>query len=152
VKVIPFDPAHAVELANGPLKIETERPSTDLAAHYELAASNGLSFSAVDNGWLIAAAGLMPLWPGVAEAWLLASSRVDRHPVTIGRLVRQGLFEKIETEQLHRVQAVMRSDQPMLIRWARFLGMKHEGQMLAYDQRRADYDRWAWTRKDDEWA
>lgn len=147
MNIIPFAPDHAIELETGPLKIETERPVSDLTERYELAAINGLSFSAIDNGWVVASAGLIPLWPGVAEAWLLASNRIDQHAIPIGRAVRRGLYEKIEMEQLHRVQAVTRHDEPMLARWARFLGMQHEGKMLAYDQRQADYDRWAWTRR-----
>ena len=148
MNIIPFDPAHAIELADGPLKIEAERPQEFLAQHYELAAQHGLSFSAVHNGWLVASAGLIPVWPGVAEAWFLASARIDGHAIAIGRTGRDRLFDIIDDEQLHRVQAAVRSDTPNLQRLPQWLGMKHEGHMPAYDQQAADYERWAWTRKE----
>lgn len=148
MNIIPFRPAHAIELEHGPLKIETERPAQDLTQHYQLAADNGLSFSAIVNGWVIASAGLMPLWPGVAEAWLLASNRIDQHAIAIGRAVRTRFRQMIDAEQLHRVQAAIRSDTPSLVRLPQWLGMKHEGHMLAYDQFGADYERYALTKKD----
>lgn len=148
MNIIPFEPDHAIELENGPLKIETERPVSDLTERYELAASNGLSFSAIDNGWVVASAGLIPLWPGVAEAWVLASNRIDQHAVAIGRAVRTRFRQMIDAEQLHRVQAAIRSDTVGLSRLPEWLGMKHEGHMPAYDQFGADYERYALTTKD----
>jgi hypothetical protein len=44
-----------------------------------------------------------------------------------------------------RIQAAMRSDWPELARWARFLGMKHEGTMKKFGANGLDYERWAWV-------
>lgn len=146
--IVPFEAAHGAELAEGDLNIELNRPIGVQAEHYQQVADLGWSFSAMNNGWLIGSAGLVPLWPGVAEAWLLASDRINDHAISAGRIVRKRLFEIVDEEGLHRVQAMTRSDTPSLKRWAAWLGMKHEGKMLSYNQNRDDFERYAWVRKE----
>jgi len=104
----------------------------------------GMAFRGIDNGYLVGAAGIFPLWEGVGEAWFLGASRVGKHQIRVARLVREGLLQIAEEQGMWRVQAAMRSDWPELKRWAKFLGMEHEGTMRRYGANKLDYERWAW--------
>ncbi|WP_341713785.1 hypothetical protein [Erythrobacter sp.] len=104
-----------------------------------------MAFTGIDNGHLVGAAGIFPLWEGVGEAWLLGADRMKRHPLSAGRMVRRRLHEIANAHGMWRVQAAMRSDWPELARWAKFLGMKHEGTMRRYGVDGQDYERWAWV-------
>jgi hypothetical protein len=61
----------------------------------------------------------------------------------VAKLVREGLLRIAEEQGLWRVQAAMRSDWPELARWAKFLGMEHEGTMPMYGANKLDYERYA---------
>jgi hypothetical protein len=145
VRLVPFEIAHGEALLEADLNDDRNRPAPEFGNFMPTLVHEGMAFTGIDNGHLIGAAGIFPLWQGVGEAWFLGASRVGRHQFRVARLVREKLNEIAEEQGMWRVQAAMRSDWPELKRWARFLGMKHEGHMPMYGANKLDYERYAKT-------
>ena len=119
MRLVPFEIAHGEALLEADLNDDRNRPAPEFGNFMPTLVHEGMAFTGIDNGHLIGAAGIFPLWQGVGEAWFLGASRVG--------------------------QAAMRSDWPELKRWARFLGMEHEGHMPMYGANKLDYERYAKT-------
>ncbi|MEQ8370789.1 MAG: hypothetical protein RIE31_05130 [Alphaproteobacteria bacterium] len=115
----------------------------------ESLALRGPSVTLADgDGTPVAALGLVPLWPGVAEAWVLTGSRVTGHVHAFHRLVRRHLADAPRRFTLHRIQASVRADSVVARRWALALGFREEGLMPAYGPDQADYHRVAYLPKE----
>ena len=144
MRLVPFEIAHGEALLAADLNDARNRPAPEFGNFMPTLLHEGMAFTGIDNGYLVGAAGIFPLWEGGGEAWCLGASRVGRHQFRVARLVREKLREIAEEQGMWRVQAAMRSDWPELARWARVLGMKHEGTMRCYGANKLDYERWAW--------
>jgi len=145
MRLVPFEVAHSEDLLSGNLNDERNRPSNKLGNFIPALVQEGMAFTGIDNGYLVGAAGIYPLWHGVGEAWLLGADRMKNYPLSAARMVRRQLHQIAAAHGMWRVQAAMRSDWPELARWARFLGMEHEGTMRRYGVDGQDYERWAWV-------
>ena len=146
--VVDYEPGHADDILQSKMNDERGRPSEEFGRFTPTLAVPDMSFTALENGHVIAAAGIYKLWSGVGEAWLLASDRIYNNRVGVARAVRLGMKNIINEQGLWRVQTAMRSDWPLLERWATFLGMKHEGSMPKFGVDQSDWERWAWVNGD----
>jgi RimJ/RimL family protein N-acetyltransferase len=93
----------------------------------------GLSFTALYHGQAIACAGIRPLWPGVAEAWLLFGPEVKNHRIFIVKSIKQYLSDLIIKYNLWRLQAYCRTDFPEAINFLYHLGFRVEGKARRYN-------------------
>lgn len=66
---------------------------------------NGKCITGLVDGVIVGCGGIDELWPGVGEVWLFLSYEVDRFPIRSFEVIRQGLLELIEHNNLWRVQA-----------------------------------------------
>ena len=101
----------------------------------------GWSYSLVHNGHLICCAGLVDMWPGVGEAWFIASQKIHKDARPFIRFARQIQSDVIEQNNLWRAQAVVKVGWDKALRFANFLGYKKEGIMQQYGPNRDDYYR-----------
>jgi hypothetical protein len=82
------------------------------------------------------------MWPGVGEAWFIASSKIHENVRPFIRFAKTDIMEKVTTENnLWRVQGVCKEDWPAARRFARLMGFKEEGLMRKYGPEQADYIR-----------
>jgi hypothetical protein len=116
VRIIPFELAHGEALLEDELNDERNRPAPEFGNFMPTMVHEDMAFTGIDNGYLVAAAGILPIWKGVGEAWLLGANRLGKHKIRVAKA-----------------------------RWARFLGMKHEGTMKKFGANGLDYERWAWV-------
>lgn len=91
-----------------------------------------MSYSAMENGQYLGAGGLVPLWPQVAEAWVIIAAKSDRKKVVIGRLVLKLISKIIEKNNIIRVQATIHSKNITAIRFIEWLGFSLEGEFKNY--------------------
>ena len=145
MRIVPFEIEHVEYLLANPLNDSAYFPR-EFGAEAAAFAKNGFAFSGIENGHLIGSAGLVMFWPGVAEAWLLASEKIEVNKTKSARAVLRELKRLISENNLHRVQAITRSDKPELAKWTAFLRMRHEGRMQKFGSDQQDYERWAWVR------
>ena len=103
----------------------------------------GMSWSAEVDGKIVASAGLIPLWAGVAEAWMIAGNEVDRHTIKVGRQIRTMLDDVMWHRSIYRAQANIHCRFERAIRLAEWLGFENEGLMRRFGVEGADYFRYA---------
>jgi len=111
--------------------------------------TKGPCFSAIVEGEGIACSwGVVPLWPGVAECWMLTSTLLDRYPLTTIRKARE-LIHVIKCELMcKRLQMTVRTDDAVAIRFAEALYFRSEGVLNSYGTDGSDFTMMA--RLDDE--
>ena len=98
--------------------------------------SGSYSFTGFYGDDIIAVAGLTPLWPGTAEAWLFSGTDLAKHPKFVLRQLKIYLDRAVEIFNVHRIQAVVIDEFPQAHEFIKRLGficetpdgMKHYGQ------------------------
>jgi len=95
----------------------------------------------------VAATGVIPLWAGVGQGWLLIDEAAP-HTVTLVRSLRRALREIARQGPFHRIQADVKRDFQMGIRALLLGGFVDEGPMYAYTSEGVDYERLAYVDRD----
>lgn len=103
----------------------------------------GLSFSLLADNQLVLAGGVYPLWPGVAEGWVLSSKRVFDHKIKSASIVKKRLDLICNNNNIWRLQTSVKEKFLTGIRFAEWLGLKKEGLMQMYGPDKTNYYRMA---------
>lgn len=96
------------------------------------------------DGAVLGAGGIMPIWKGVGEGWVLvppstnASYGLGLHKTAVSLLSRI-----VEEYKLHRVQTAVKYDFITGHRWAKRLGFVNEGPLYRYGPDQHTYYRYA---------
>ena len=147
MRVVAFEKGHGEAILDGQLNDEKSRPPTGFGKFIPDLVIDGMAFTGLENGHVIASAGVYPMWAGVGEGWFIAADKLEANHIGVARQLKNGLRQIAEEQALHRVQAAVRSDWKKAIRLVRFLGMEHEGRMRKYSADGADYERYAWLQQ-----
>ncbi len=99
---------------------------------------NGKCITGLVDGVIVGCGGIDELWPGVGEVWLMLSYEVDKYPIRSYEVIRQGLEELIEHNDLWRCQAWCRVDFVAAHTLFRHLGFEVEGRARKYAPDGAD--------------
>ena len=83
---------------------------------------------------IIGVGGVVLLWPGVGEFWLMLTKDVKEHTssLTVMRGIKEFIDEIIEVRGIDRAQSILRADFDAAIKMNEFLGFKREGLMRKY--------------------
>jgi len=103
----------------------------------------GLAFTGLVNDEPIFAAGMKPLWKGVAEGWVLATAKVWKHPLLVAKAIKKDFARVAKEHGLWRVQTAVRSNFAQGLRFAKWLGLEDEGIMKQYGFDKTDHNRYA---------
>ncbi len=95
------------------------------------------------GGQIVACVGILSMWPGVAEAWCLASPLAGKWAAGLTRAVLWELHLLEECRCLHRIQAHVRRGRRDAVRWLEYMGFEFEGLCLEYGSDREHYYRYA---------
>jgi hypothetical protein len=94
-------------------------------------AKSGPAFSyRTEGGEVLAAAGAILMWPGVAWGWTCVDRRALEHPLAIVRAFRQGIDELFQRAGLWRLQSTVRADFTRSLRFTRAIGINDEEHLL----------------------
>lgn len=140
--VVPFEVEHAVSILGHPVTEETLTASErDARERGNLYRSRGPAFTAVDSsGEPLGAAGVMILWPGVGEAWILfRHDAAQQHRREAYELVLSFLFRIVADLKLRRVQAHCHAGLPVAVKYLENIGFRYEGTMRKYGPDGADH-------------
>jgi len=141
--MVDYKPEHIESILDGDMS-KMARKSFGMAediAHGLVAP--GLAFTGLIDGYVIASAGIKPLWPRVGEAWIVASDNMPKKKLSVIKLIKENFDRMIQDNNFVRVQASVRSDWLEAKRFAEFLGFEHEGIMRKYGPDGQDYFRMA---------
>lgn len=100
-----------------------------------LAGTPGLAWAMTDDGEIVMAAGVVPVWKGRGLAWLTHRDARLRHWLAAARWARHWL----PLLPFRRIEATVRHDFYPGCRWAEFLGFRVDGRMPAFGEDGADY-------------
>mgnify|MGYP003137266720 FL=1 len=147
MKIIDFKPHHLDEIIHG----ELNNGSPPVLGHMKNRGSElhqpGWSYTLIHQGHIQCTAGIMPMWNGVGEAWMIASSRIHNNRMQFVRYAKSGVMQRlIDEHKLWRVQAACKVGWQEALRFARMMGFAEEGIMRAYGPEQDDYHRVAWVR------
>ena len=123
--------------------MDGEEPVTGFYGYVAHMRVEGMSWSAEVDGTIVASAGLVPLWKGVAEAWMISSDDVGRHRIKVARQLRVMFDEVMWHRGIYRAQANIHHKFEKAIRLAEWLGFENEGLMRRFGIEGADYIRYA---------
>jgi hypothetical protein len=128
LKIQTFQARHAVDLKLAKFQLATlgkldESYGRMLEAHCRIAQS------LVDNQRVLACWGLLPLWRGLSEAWLLVSDDIGKSSLILTRALNDVL--DVATE--NRIQTSVLENFDKGHKFAQLLGFEPEGLMRAYD-------------------
>ena len=83
--------------------------------------------------------GLIPLWDGVSQAWMIASDTARFKPLALTRMAKY-FFDIAEiSERLHRTQITVKTSDKRAEKWALHLGFVNEGVMHKYGPDGSDH-------------
>ena len=103
----------------------------------------GLSFTLLHNNNPVCSGGIVPLWTGVAEGWVISSKRIFKKRIKASRLIKKRTDLLCAANKIWRLQTAVKSNFKTGLRFAEFLGFKNEGLMKAYGPDKTDYYRMA---------
>jgi RimJ/RimL family protein N-acetyltransferase len=95
------------------------------------------------DGEVVAIAGAVRLWDGVATYWMLTSDLVDKYPVGFIRACKRGLESLHKCFGIHRLEASIAAGHDVSEKWAQYMGFECEGVMRAYSPSKSDHYRYA---------
>ncbi|KKN28061.1 hypothetical protein LCGC14_0858120 [marine sediment metagenome] len=125
IELIPYKAEHAIEvIAN-----RAQQPGlkiTGLIEQWAKHKESVISKTVILGNKIIGCGGIEICWPGMAEAWAVSVYNLSDYLVN-PRKVKHQLHAWIKEHNLIRVQAPMRTDFPVGIRFAEFLGFKPDG-------------------------
>jgi hypothetical protein len=84
------------------------------------------------NGIPIACGGILPLWKGVGEGWVVTSSLVEKYPITFAKTIWRETIRLIKSMDLERIQTVVDAEHTVSQRWVERMGFESEGLMKKY--------------------
>lgn len=91
----------------------------------------GPAFTMV-NGDIIACGGVLKLWKGVGEGWLLTSPLIELHRVAFGRAAVRTIERLMDDLQLERLQTMVDAEHWVSRGWLQWMGFEPEGVMKKY--------------------
>lgn len=90
--------------------------------------------------------GVIPIWRGVAIAWLLTAREIEQYKVFFHKTIVEMLNDAINELSLHRVDVTVLVEHKVSVGWLERLGFKCEGLMRKFDSQGNDYYRYALVR------
>lgn len=130
MEFVPFAPAHLAALRTE----ATDAWLAPLLARPELAAglvAEGLAWTGVAGGAVVAAAGITRVWPGRGVAWALMHGLPRPAWLAATRMAARTL-DDAHRQGLRRIDATVACDFAPGHRWARLLGFHPYGLLRAY--------------------
>ena len=142
-EIVPYNTQHGDEMIEFGLNdklMDIDANFTENRIDFALA---GLSFTLLHNNFPVCSGGIVPLWTGVAEGWVISSKRIFKTRIKASRLIKKRTDLLCAANKIWRLQTAVKSNFKTGLRFAEFLGFKNEGLMKAYGPDKTDYYRMA---------
>ena len=121
-EIVPYDPQHGEDMIAYGLNdklMDHDATFKDNRIDFALA---GLSFTLLCNSEPICSGGIIPLWNGSAEGWVISSKRIFKNRIRASRLIRKRSDLLCANNNIWRLQTAVKADFKIGLRFAQFLG------------------------------
>lgn len=134
IKIISYKPEHFLTLRNTCDYFQQLHSLYSFGSPADVARiyMRGPAYTLLKDDVIIGCAGVMKLWKGVGDAWMLATPLVQTHPKLVSKTVKKKLNEIIQDMRFERVQGIVRKDFEAGHRWIKWLGFHEEGPLDRY--------------------
>lgn len=95
--------------------------------------------TAVVTGDVVCCFGVIELWPGLGEAWMLTSDKIKRYPISLTRGAQRYFSAAANGLQLRRLQITTNVNDELAVRWANRLNFTQEGLLRSYGPDGSDH-------------
>ncbi len=130
MQIVPFEPPHLRAVA--PQCAQAEHAAYIDSLELAALVQPGAAFTATEGREILGCAGVVPLWPGVGQAWAVFSDALLARPVTLTRASERALDRIAAARDMRRIQATVRDGHGNGARWLSFLGFELEGLLVNY--------------------
>jgi len=104
---------------------------------------NNKSFTAITDEGIVCSGGIVPVWEGVYEGWVMGSDLMNKYKLSSARIIKWGLDKLIIENKMNRLQTAVLKDYSIGHQFAKWLGLEEEGLMRKYGVDKKDYYRYA---------
>jgi len=142
-EIVPYKTQHGNEMIEFGLNdklMDVDASFTENRIDFALA---GLSFTLLHDNIPLCSGGIVPLWDGVAEGWVISSKRIFTKRIKASRLIRKRTDLLCANNKVWRLQTAVKANFKTGLRFAEFLGFNNEGLMRAYGPDKTNYYRMA---------
>lgn len=147
-RLITFHPGHLDLLEWRPFDKDYTTQLPTFMQQVEAYCEQGFSMTMVEDGRVLACGGILPLYPGIAYAWLFGSTYLPSRAKTFTRTLQGWMDTTSDTLNLHRLQTVCHVDDVQGKKWVEMLGFIAEGTLRGYDVNQGDYVMYAKVKKE----
>ena len=141
--IVPYRKEHGDQIINEGLNYELLKID---ASYEELRIDHsrpGMSFTLLGDGTPIVCGGIIPLWNGVCEGWIIGGKRIFQTKIKAARLIKKRTDLLCLNNNVSRLQTAVKAGFKEGYRFAKFLGLQDEGLMKKYGPDGSDYYRMA---------
>ena len=142
-KIVPYSKDHGDEIIEFGMNDKLMDIDASFTENRIDFAVPGLSFTLLVDNFPILAGGIVPLWDGVAEGWVLSSKKIFNHKIRAAISVKKRLDLICENNNIWRLQTAVKEEFKTGKRFAEWLGLKSEGLMQMYGPDKTNYYRMA---------
>tara|TARA_R100001244_G_scaffold52270_2_gene45359 strand:- start:977 stop:1438 length:462 start_codon:yes stop_codon:yes gene_type:complete len=142
--VVPFEPWHLdwIDFSEDATR-SLAAVLQDMPNHARLLSTVSKAYTGLHGGKVIASVGLVPWWDGMAELWMYLGKDALIQKKQGIKALRWFMAHVIKEMNLHRIQAVVKTDFKKGHRFAEFFGFKSEGNMPKYSVYKEDFTRYS---------
>lgn len=129
---LPYNPTHLDRIEISQPEIIAASQVMDVARMIDNQAEMGPSATAFLDGRPVAVFGMVPIWTGVGEAWMIADDRARERPILMTKLARTVMDILVISQRLRRLQITVRTTDRRAVKWGRAIGFEQEAVLKAY--------------------
>ena len=130
--VVPYEMEHGVEIIEFGMNDKLMEIDASYTNNRLDMAIPGLSFTLFLDQTPIVSGGIVPIWEGVAEGWVLSSKHIYDYKIKAASLIRKRLDYLCSNNKIIRLQTAVKEDFLTGVRFAQWLGLQKEGLMKFY--------------------
>ncbi len=136
---MPFNRVHYDAMNISQPDLVSQEKYMDVGAKLEAQSKAGFSATVFLDLKAVMSFGIVPIWNGVAEAWMIADDKIRNKPYTLTKYSKRFIDIVPISLALHRLQITVRIRDKKAVSWARFLGFTEEGILRGYGPDKANY-------------
>ena len=138
-EIVPYKTQHGddmIEFGLNDTLMDIDASFTENRIDFALA---GLSFTLLHDNIPLCSGGIIPLWNGNAQGWVISSKRIFKNRIRASRLIKKRTDILCAANKIWRLQTSVKANFNTGLRFAEFLGFKNEGLMRGYGPDKSDY-------------
>ena len=141
--VVPYETEHGDEIIEFGMNSKLMELDASYTNNRLDMAIPGLSFTLFLDETPIVSGGIVPMWEGVAEGWVLSSKHIFDYKIKAESIIKKRLDYLCINNKIIRLQTAVKDEFLTGVRFAQWLGLEKEGLMKFYGLDQTNYWRMA---------